>query len=317
MNPKVAVVVGSLRRQSWSRKLAEEIIRRARDKLSCSILEIGDLPLYNEDLESKPPASWERLRQGIDATDGVLFITPEYNRSIPGVLKNALDVGSRPGGRNHWAGKPAAVISQTPYQLGGFGANHALRQTFAFLDMPVLQQPEMYIALIGQRFAEDGRLIDAETGQKLDALISAFAGWIARTRTGGTSDADSFAQFLGRRAQAATAYVNGDSSSLNAIVTQTDPATFMSPGGDVVVGATSIANRYTSDADNFAAGSTSDLKILQSAAGQLGFWTGIQHATVKFKGKDGLVAMDLRVTEVFRFENGRWVLIHRHADISK
>jgi NAD(P)H-dependent FMN reductase len=186
MNPKVAVVVGSLRRQSLSRKLAQEIIRRSRDKLSCSVVDIGDLPLYNEDLDGdSPPASWSRLRDAIDAADAILFVTPEYNRSIPGGLKNAVDVGSRPGGQNHWAGKPAAVVSQTPYKLGAFGANHALRQTFSFLDMPVLQQPEMYLSGTSDRFNSAGELTDGETGKLLDTFITKFALWIAKVQSTG------------------------------------------------------------------------------------------------------------------------------------
>lgn len=185
MNPRVAVVIGSLRSQSWSRKLANEIIRRAQEKLTCTVLEIGDLPLYNEDMEEQPPPAWQRFRQQIDASDAVLFVTPEYNRSVPGVLKNAVDVGSRPGGRNHWAGRPAAVVSQTPYKLGAFGANHALRQTFSFLDMPVLQQPEMYIGGIGEKFDPAGKLTDPELGKLLDTFIARFADWIgAMARAG-------------------------------------------------------------------------------------------------------------------------------------
>jgi NAD(P)H-dependent FMN reductase/ketosteroid isomerase-like protein len=315
MNPRVAVVVGSLRSQSWSRKLANEIIRRSREKLDCSVLEIGDLPLYNEDLDNDPPANWRRFRDAIDAADAVLFVTPEYNRSIPGVLKNALDVGSRPGGHNHWAGKPAAVVSQTPYKLGAFGANHALRQTFAFLDMPVLQQPEMYIGNSGEKFDPAGKLTDAETGKLLETFIVRFGGWIAQTRR--VPDDDSFKKFLKRRDEIAGAYVSGDGAPLDAIVTRTDPATFMSPGGDAVTGAAAIAQRYANDARSFAPGSTSRLEILQATSGQLAFWTGIQHAAVKSRGKDAAVPMALRVTEVFRLEGSDWKLIHRHADIGK
>jgi NAD(P)H-dependent FMN reductase/ketosteroid isomerase-like protein len=316
MSPNVAVVVGSLRRQSWSRKLAEEIIRRAQVKLSCTVLEIGNLALYNEDLdEQQAPASWQRFREAIDAADGVLFVTPEYNRSVPGVLKNALDVGSRPGGRNHWAGKPAAVVSQTPYKLGAFGANHALRQTFVFLDMPVLQQPEMYIGTIGDKFNDAGAWTDKETGKLLDEFIAKFQGWIAKVR--GTPHAAQFDVFLQRRDAIASAYVNGDSAPLDTIVSHADPATFLSPGGEAMSGAVAIAKRYASDAQSFAKGSRSKLEVLQSAAGQLAFWTGIQHAEVRFKGKEGEAPMDLRVTEVFRLEGGEWKLIHRHADMGK
>jgi NAD(P)H-dependent FMN reductase/ketosteroid isomerase-like protein len=315
MSPSVAVVVGSLRSQSWSRKLADEIIRRARGKLTCAVLEIGNLALYNEDLDKQPPPSWQRFRDAIDAADAVLFVTPEYNRSIPGVLKNALDVGSRPGDQNHWAGKPAAVVSQTPYKLGAFGANHALRQTFVFLDMPVLQQPEMYIGAIGDKFNDAGEWADKETGQLLEAFISRFEGWIAKMRR--APDVASFNTFLQKRDAIAAAYVNGDGAPLDAIVSRSDPATCLSPGGDVMSGAAAIAKQYVSDAGSFTKGSTSRLEILQSEAGQLAFWTGIQHAEVKFKGKDSAVPMDLRVTEVFRVEGGEWKLVHRHADMGK
>ena len=314
MSSSVAVVVGSLRRQSWSRKIAAEIIQRSQGKLTCTVVEIGDLPLYNEDLDERPPAQWQRFRQSIDAADAVLFVTPEYNRSIPGVLKNALDVGSRPGGQNHWAGKPAAVVSQTPYKLGAFGANHALRQTFSFLDMPVLQQPEMYIGTSGEKFDQAGKLSDPETGNLLDTFVVKFADWIARTRRNAGSD--SFENLLDERDEIAAAYLNGDGAPLDAIVTRTDPATFMSPGGDTLKGAAVVAQRYATDAASFAKGS-SKLEILQSGSGQLAFWAGIQHAEVRTKGKDAAVPMTLRVTEVFRFEGGAWKLIHRHADIGK
>jgi len=315
MSARVAVVVGSLRSQSWSRKLANEIIRRSQDELACNVLEIGDLPLYNEDLEEQPPANWQRFREAIDSADAVLFVTPEYNRSVPGVLKNALDVGSRPGGHNHWAGKPAAVVSDTPYKLGAFGANHALRQTFVFLDMPVLQQPEIYIGGIGEKFDATGKLTDPETGKLLDTFIARFSEWIARVRA--APGPESLKSFLQRRDEIATAYVNGDAAPLNAIVTRSEPATFLSPGGDVLTGASAIAARYARDAASFVQGNSSKLDILQSGSGQLAFWTGIQHAQVRLTGKDAPIPMTLRITEVFRLEGGQWKLVHRHADMGK
>ncbi len=316
MSSKVAVIVGSLRRQSCSRKLAEEIIRRSRGKLTCNVLEIGDLPLYNEDLDERPPVNWQLFRKALDAAEAVLFVTPEYNRSIPGALKNALDVGSRPGGQNRWAGKPAAVVSQTPYKLGAFGANHALRQTFVFLDMPVLQQPEMYIGGTGEKFDAAGKLTDPETGKLLDELIDKFSLWIART-SAAAKDSGTFNKFLQQRDEIATAYVNGDGAPLDAIVTRIDSATFMSPRGDSVTGASAVAQRYAADVASFAKGGTSKLEMLQSANGHLGFWTGIQHAEVRLEGKEEAVPLTLRVTEVFRLEGGDWKLIHRHADVPK
>src|SRR4029077_14311826 len=171
---QVAVIVGSLRKESLSRKIAQNVIERARGRLECRLVEIGDLPLYNDDLESAEPATWRRFRGEISAASAVLFVTPEYNRSIPGVLKNAVDVGSRPSGRSVFRGKPAGVISQTPHKLGAFGANQALRQTFVFLDMPVLQQPEVYIGGSAELLDARGQLKSAETVKLIDSFIDAF-----------------------------------------------------------------------------------------------------------------------------------------------
>src|SRR5690242_9661101 len=148
----VAVLIGSLRKESFSRKVANAMIRLAPPTLDCRVVEIGDLALYDEDLDAagaKVPDGWARFRAEMKPAQAVLFVTPEYNRSIPGVLKNAVDVASRPYGQSTLDGKPAGVVSVTPYQLGAFGANHALRQTFSFLNMPVMQQPEAYIGNAG------------------------------------------------------------------------------------------------------------------------------------------------------------------------
>jgi NAD(P)H-dependent FMN reductase/ketosteroid isomerase-like protein len=315
MSSTVLVIIGSLRKQSWSRRLANEIITRAAGKLDCNIVEIGDLPLYNEDLDSEPPTSWGHFRRAIDTHDAVLFVTPEYNRSIPGALKNALDVGSRPGNTNHWAGKPAAVVSQTPYKLGAFGANHALRQTFSFLDMPVLQQPEMYIGTIADKFDPDGNLTDPETAKLLDTFIDKFAVWIVKTRRSPREEA--FEHFLKRRDEIATAYVNGDSGPLETIVTQTPPATFLAPNGESLTGVAALSERYANNASYFSTGGKSRLEVFNAASGQLAFWTGIQHAEARLKGKKELSVSALRVTEVFRLEGSEWKLIHRHADVGK
>src|SRR5262249_33856676 len=141
----VAVVVGSLRKDSLTRKMARALMDNAPASLHCRFVEIGDLPVYNVDME-KQVASWDRFRKEIAACDAILFVTPEYNRSIPGGLKNAIDVGSRPSGSSVWNGKPASVVSVTPSKLGGFGANQALRQAMVFLDVPVMQQPEAYVS---------------------------------------------------------------------------------------------------------------------------------------------------------------------------
>jgi NAD(P)H-dependent FMN reductase len=179
MTANIAVLVGSLRKASFTRMVAKALIQNAPDSLHCAIAEIGDLPLYNEDLDSSPPAAWTRIRETVKAADAILFVTPEYNRSIPGCLKNVIDVVSRPQGKNMWDGKPSGVVSVTPYQLGAFGANHALRQTFVFLNLPVMQQPEAYISKVNELF-KDGELINEETRKFLAKFMVAFKDWIAK-----------------------------------------------------------------------------------------------------------------------------------------
>ena len=157
-NPKnVAVLVGSLRKGSLNRKLALALIALAPPDLTLKIVEIGELPLYDQDpTKPTPPAAWVEFREAIAAADAVLFVTPEYNRSVPGALKNAIDVGSRPYGKSAGDGKPGAVISVSPGAIGGFGANHHLRQSLVFLNVPTLQQPEAYIGNADKLFDEDG-----------------------------------------------------------------------------------------------------------------------------------------------------------------
>lgn len=179
-SPGVAVLVGSLRADSLTRKLARALVAMAPEGLSFCFPELGDLPLYNDDLEAEAPAAWTRFRDEVRSVRGVVFVTPEYNRSIPGALKNAIDVGSRPSGRSVFAGKPAAVISQSPGAIGGFGANQALRQCLVFLDMPVLQQPEAYVGATGKIFNEDGSVGAEGTRAFLRSIISAYAAWLER-----------------------------------------------------------------------------------------------------------------------------------------
>jgi chromate reductase, NAD(P)H dehydrogenase (quinone) len=178
---RIAVLVGSLRKGSLNRKLAEALIGLAPEGLDFTFVEIGDLPLYNPDLdEGTIPAPWARFRADITAVDAVLFVTPEYNRSIPAALKNALDIGSRPMGHSVWNGKPAAIVSGSPGGAGGFGANHILRQSLVFLNMPAMQQPEAYIGGLGGLFADDGSLANAGTQTFLTGVMTAFAAWVAR-----------------------------------------------------------------------------------------------------------------------------------------
>jgi NAD(P)H-dependent FMN reductase len=259
----VAVLVGSLRAGSFSRQVAKALIARAPAGMNAELVEIGELPLYNQDLdEGTPPAAWSRFREAVGRASAILFVTPEYNRSIPGCLKNALDVGSRPAEKNVFRGLPAAVASVTPYQLGAFGANHALRQTFVFLDMPALQQPELYIGRVRDVLADDGSVKDPKTEKLFEKFMSAFARF-AETNCKRASAPD-FEAFMRKR---------------------------QSPARGTVV---EVLHR--------------------EASGNLGFWTGVEHAQVAFDGAEKPLGMTLRVTEVFRFEDGDFRLVHRHAE---
>jgi NAD(P)H-dependent FMN reductase len=175
---KVAVIVGSLRKKSLTRKVAKAMVSVAPESLECGLIEIGDLALYNEDLEEDPPASWQRFRDDIQAHDAILFLTPEYNRSLSGCIKNAIDVGSRPEGQNLFEGKPAGVVSVTPYKLGAFGANHALRQTFVYLNIPAMQQPEAYISDAANLFGGNDEIKREDTREFFSKYMAAFARWV-------------------------------------------------------------------------------------------------------------------------------------------
>lgn len=177
---KVAVLVGSLRKASLNRRVALQLADMAPPSLQLQIVEIGDLPLYNEDIDGdQPPESYTRFRQEISDAEAVLFVTPEYNRSMPAAMKNAIDVGSRPYGKSVFSGKPAGVISVSPGATGGFGANHHLRQTLVFLDMPCMQQPEAYLGRAGSFFDEQGELEDS-TRSFLEKIITTFDKWVAK-----------------------------------------------------------------------------------------------------------------------------------------
>lgn len=176
----VIVLIGSLRRASISRRLASALADIAPPSMALEIIDLAELAMYNEDLEHESPEPWRVFRERVRRADAVLVITPEYNRSIPAVLKNALDVGSRPYGHSVWDGKPCAVISQSPGPLGGFGANHHLRQCMVFLNMPTLQQPEAYLVGSNELLDEQGEFRAAETGTYLSKVLDSFARWIGR-----------------------------------------------------------------------------------------------------------------------------------------
>jgi chromate reductase len=179
---KVAVLVGSLRKQSVSRKVARAFVGLAPANLSCTYVEIGDLQLYDEELEDNPPAPWTRFRSEIRAVDALLFVTPEFNRGVPGALKNAIDVGSRPWGQSVWAGKPAAVVSQSYGGLGGMAAHHQLRQVLFGVSVVAMPQPEAYIGNAPSLFDEEGKLNNPSTKEFATEFMRALDAWIAQQR---------------------------------------------------------------------------------------------------------------------------------------
>ncbi|UTY57544.1 NADPH-dependent FMN reductase [Massilia sp. erpn] len=176
---KIAVLVGSLRKESLNRKFAQELIAQAPAGLQLEIVEIGDLGLFNQDLdETGPlPAVWTAFRTKLKASDAILIVTPEYNRSVPGVLKNAIDIASRPYGHSIWDGKPVAVMSVSPGAIGGFGANHHVRQSMVSMNAPVMPAPEAYIGNAASLLGEDGKVNNDRTKELLQKFITAFSAW--------------------------------------------------------------------------------------------------------------------------------------------
>jgi chromate reductase len=177
---KVAVLVGSLRKDSLNLKMAKALIAMAPPELAMEIVDIAELPLFNQDWEAAMPPPAAAFKSRIAAAEAVLFVTPEYNRSVPGVLKNAIDVASRPYGQSAWSGKPGAVISVSPSAVSGFGANQHLRQSMVFLDVPMLQQPEAYIGNAHKLFDASGALASDDTRQFLQKFLQAFADWVQK-----------------------------------------------------------------------------------------------------------------------------------------
>lgn len=174
---KIAVLIGSLRKESWNRKVAKELIRLAPEELAMSIVEIGALAFYNEDQEANPPQSWQDFRAIMKDMDGVIFASPEYNRSIPAALKNAIDVGSRPYGESIWNNKVAAVVTASMSALGGFGANHHLRQAVVCLNVHMMAQPEAYIGQVQKLFNDEGRLVEG-TAEFLENFMNSYRDWV-------------------------------------------------------------------------------------------------------------------------------------------
>ena len=178
MSKKIAVISGSLRKGSFSGSVARALIEALPQGHEGKQLEIGHLPLYNQDHDAASPQSYTDFRNQVAQCDAVIFVTPEHNRSMPAALKNALDIGSRPYGSSVWNAKPALVVSQSPGSIGGFGANHHLRQSLAFLNMPVVQQPEAYLSNVMSIINEEGRITDPETLAFFKGLTAALAALI-------------------------------------------------------------------------------------------------------------------------------------------
>lgn len=177
---KVGIVVGSIRKNSFSEQLANNIIERFPEDFEAEFIEIANLPLYNQDSDENVPEVYTNFRDTVKALDTVVFVTPEHNRSFPAALKNALDVGSRPYGSNVWDGKPALIVSQSPSNLSGFGANHHLRQVLAFLNMPVVQQPEVYIANVMDLLGQDGKITNQDTINFLQTVVDTYVEFVKK-----------------------------------------------------------------------------------------------------------------------------------------
>lgn len=178
MKKKIGVLVGSLRKESFNRKIALALMQLSHPSLALEFIDIGSLPIYNQDLDENPPSQWITFREQIKKCEGILFVTPEYNRSVPAVLKNAIDVGSRPYGKSVWNSLPGAIISVSPGIIGGFGANHHLRQSLVFLNIPCMQQPEAYISDVTKLMDEKGNIINESTKKFLEKFIQTFANWV-------------------------------------------------------------------------------------------------------------------------------------------
>ena len=183
---EIAALVGSLRRESFTRQLVHALAKLADASLHIEIVPLGGLPLYNQDDEANPPSPWLEFRARIQRADAVLFATPEYNRSVPGCLKNAIDVGSRPYGKSVWQGKPAAIVSASPGAVGAFGAHHHLRQSLVFLDMPTMQQPEIYIGGADKLVNAAGEITVPATRELCAKFLKSFESWVRRVGDSGS-----------------------------------------------------------------------------------------------------------------------------------
>ena len=176
----VAVIVGSLRKESFTLKIANALTKLAPSTLKLNVVTLHDISFFNQDLEAAPPADWVAFREKLQKSNGVLFVTPEYNRSIPGVLKNAIDVGSRPYGKSSFLGKPIGIVSNSPGLLGGVSAAKHLQYIMPGIAGPILGQPEIYLNGVGDGFDDKGHLIKESLQKMLQQYIDAFAAFIEK-----------------------------------------------------------------------------------------------------------------------------------------
>jgi chromate reductase len=176
----VVVLVGSLRKESFSLKIANALTKLAPDTLKLNVVTLHDISFFNQDHEASPPADWVAFREKLQKSNGILFVTPEYNRSIPGVLKNAIDVGSRPYGKSSFNGKPVGFISNSPGPLGGVSAAKHLQNILPGICGPIMQQPETYLNGVGDAFDDTGELIKESLQTVLKQYIDAFAAFIEK-----------------------------------------------------------------------------------------------------------------------------------------
>ncbi|NDF11961.1 MAG: NAD(P)H-dependent oxidoreductase [Proteobacteria bacterium] len=176
----VAVIIGSLRKDSINLKLGKALAKLGQDKFEAKFLSIGDLPLFNQDLEANFPETATRLKNDIVAADAVLFVTPEYNRSMPGPLKNAIDWCSRPYGKNAFAGKPAAICGASPGAIGTACAQSSLKPILSYLDIALMGQPEMYLHFTDGLIDGEGNITNDNTKKFLQKFVDSFANWIAQ-----------------------------------------------------------------------------------------------------------------------------------------
>ena len=179
MSNVIGIMAGSLRKESFSKKLGNAVIAMAPEGFEFKAIRLDDLQVYNQDFDdnNEVPQAYTAFREEVGQLDGFIFITPEYNRSVPAVLKNALDVGSRPYGKSVWDGKPGAIFSNSPGAVGGFGANHHLRQSLVFLNIPVMQQPEVYLAKVNELFDESGAIKEGGTKDFIKKAVDAYISW--------------------------------------------------------------------------------------------------------------------------------------------